>query len=364
MDMKHIIIGLLAVSVIITGCDKNEYGAPEKDKYIYDIPQTDLASDALTGAYYYNYTSPIDSKTSPEVPELDYYTTNEDVMKQHIVWADQAGLDFFIFTYDGSDSDMSAIDMFNSARTAGGNVKYVIKYDTGHLNVSNDNPLESEEKYKLFITDFVDVLAPMMLSGSYYSIDGRPVMLISPANLSSSALLSIDFNTVLSRFRSDFASFYGVEPYIIGEMSTGWTAPVNYSDHQVYSFDALTLSDWKTRSYDIFYGYFSFLDINMNNWKTTLAKRGVDFVPCIFPSYNDRVNTPTSYYYTFSEDGDPEDYINFCNVAKRNIGSRNIVLINSWNNWSNGTNLEPSDLKGEKFLEVTREQFSSGGATE
>ena len=358
MNMKHIIFGLVSVALALTACDKNEYGAPDKDKYIYDIPQTSLSSDALTGAYYYNYTTAVDAAKSPEKPMLRYYTTTEYVMKQHIAWADKAGLDFFIFAYNGSDTDKAAMDMFTSARTSsGGNVKYVIRYDTGHLNVTNDNPLESEEKYKLFITDFVDVLADMMLSDSYYTIDGRPVMLITPANLSSSALLSIDFNEVMRQFRSDFSSFYGVEPYIIGEMGTGWVAPVNYSDHQVYSFDALTLSDWKTRSYDIFYGYFSFLDINMNNWKTTLAKRGVDFVPCIFPSYNDRVNSPDSYYYTFSEDGDPGDYINFCNVAKRNIGSRNMVFLNSWNGWSNGTNLEPSDLKGERFLEVTRSQF-------
>ena len=55
-------------------------------------------------------------------------------------------------------------------------------------------------------------------------------------------------------------------------MTTGWVAPVNYADHQVYSFDGFTLRDWKTRSYDVFYGYFSFLDINWNNWKTTLKK--------------------------------------------------------------------------------------------
>lgn len=359
MNMKHIIFGLVSVVLALTACDKNEYGAPDKDKYIYDIPQTSLSSDALTGAYYYNYTTAVDAAKSPEKPMLGYYTTTEYVMKQHIAWADKAGLDFFIFAYNGSDTDKAAMDMFTSARTsAGGNVKYVIRYDTGHLNVTNDNPLESEEKYKLFITDFVDVLADMMLSDSYYTIDGRPVMLITPANLSSSALLSIDFNEVMRQFRSDFSSFYGVEPYIIGEMGTGWVAPVNYSDHQVYSFDALTLSDWKTRSYDIFYGYFSFLDINMNNWKTTLAKRGVDFVPCIFPSYNDRVNSPDSYYYTFSEDGDPGDYINFCNVAKRNVGSKNLILINSWNRWTYGSNLEPSELKGEKFLEVTAEQFT------
>lgn len=133
MNMKHIIFGLVSVVLALTACDKNEYGAPDKDKYIYDIPQTSLSSDALTGAYYYNYTTAVDAAKSPEKPMLGYYTTTEYVMKQHIAWADKAGLDFFIFAYNGSDTDKAAMDMFTSARTsAGGNVKYVIRYDTGH----------------------------------------------------------------------------------------------------------------------------------------------------------------------------------------------------------------------------------------
>ena len=31
--------------------------------------------------------------------------------------------------------------------------------------------------------------------------------------------------------------------------------------------------------------------------------------------------------------------------------------MNSWNNWNEGTNLEPSDLKEERFLDVVKNQF-------
>ena len=59
--------------------------------------------------------------------------------------------------------------------------------------------------------------------------------------------------------------------------------------------------------------------MNWANWKTTISKWNTDFVPCIFPSYNDRINSTSSYKYTFGQDGETADYINFCNVAKRNI---------------------------------------------
>ena len=43
---------MLAVS-----CDKDDHLAPDKSKYVYDIPQTDLPVDAIVGAYYTNITS-------------------------------------------------------------------------------------------------------------------------------------------------------------------------------------------------------------------------------------------------------------------------------------------------------------------
>lgn len=361
MNMRHIYAAIAATALLMafSACNKEEYGAPDKDKYIYDIPQTDLPFDVVTGAYYSNYSTVVNKDKSPEEPLLGYYKTTDDgVMASHIAWADQAGLDFFIFGWDASSSDRSLIQLFNSTRTAENNVKYIIRYNTSHLKVTNEEPLQSASKFKVMEAEFIDEISSMMQSDSYYKLpDGRPVMLITPANLSSSALLSIDFSQVIPAIKSEMKDFFGIEPYIIGEMTTGWTAPVNYADHQVYSFDAMSLRDWKTRSYDVFFGYFSFLDINWNNWQTTLAKRNVSFVPCIYPSYNDRVNTPTSYYYTFSEDGDTNDFINFCNVAKRNIGKENIVLFNSWNDWVNGTNLEPSTLKETRFLDEAKQQF-------
>ncbi len=352
----HLFIFGLAV-IAAAACSKDEYGAPDRNKYIYDIPQTVLDNDVITGAYYNLFTSEVDSKKSAEEPMLGWYRTyDEGVMSQHIRWADEAGLDFFVFSWDGPSGN-TLIDSFKSAREDGTQVKYVLKYDTRHLKLSNDEPLQSTAKYNAMLADFIDHTIGYIKEDTYYKIDGRPVVVISPANLSSSALLSIDFSLVVPKLKNDLKNFYGIDIWLIGEMGTGWVAPVNYSEHQVYSFDALTLTSWKTRSYDVFYGYFSFLDINWNNWKTTLSRRNVDFIPCIYPSYNDRKSSSGSYYYTFSEDGSTDDYINFCNVAKRNIGSSNIVLINSWNNWNDGANLEPSTLKGDNFLKETKLQF-------
>ena len=359
MRTYKLIIWTIILSCVMISCEKENYGAPDKDKYIYDIPQTDVSSEVLTGAYYNHYSTAVTEAKSPEIPTLGWYTTEESgVMNQHVAWADKAGLDFFIFTWDNKGTEAGLIDLFNSSRTEETGVKYILRYSTAHLGLSNENPLHGDVKYRQMINDFVDILNTYLTSDSYFTIDGKPVIIFTPTNLSSDALLSIDFSKVIKSLRQDLKSFFNIDLYIIGEMTTGWVAPVNYADHQVYSFDGFTLRDWKTRSYDVFYGYFSFLDINWNNWKTTLKKRDVEFIPCIYPSYNDRKNDKKSYYYTFSEDGNTDDFVKFCNVAKRNMGSNQIVLLNSWNGWNEGTNLEPSNLKEERFLDVVNQQFN------
>ena len=110
---------------------------------------------------------------------------------------------------------------------------YPLVYEEGHfpilyLSFSGIHTSEIAPKSSS-ILDF-DKLADYMKSESYFSVDGRPVILITPANLSSSALLSVDFSKVIPRLKSDLKRFYSMNPYIIGEMGTGWVAPVNYAD--------------------------------------------------------------------------------------------------------------------------------------
>ena len=57
-DMKKITIILLGfIALLAVSCDKDDHLAPDKSKYVYDIPQTDLSVDAIVGAYYTNITS-------------------------------------------------------------------------------------------------------------------------------------------------------------------------------------------------------------------------------------------------------------------------------------------------------------------
>ena len=50
--MKKITIILLGfIALLAVSCDKDDHLAPDKSKYVYDIPQTDLPVDAIVGAF-------------------------------------------------------------------------------------------------------------------------------------------------------------------------------------------------------------------------------------------------------------------------------------------------------------------------
>ena len=100
----------------------------------------------------------------------------------------------------------------------------MINYNTKHLKVSNDKPLQEEENLNKMINDFTNTLVPLFNDEAYYKMNGRPVILITPSNLSSSALKSIDYSLVIPALKKAVSEL-GYDLYTIGEFTTGWVAP-------------------------------------------------------------------------------------------------------------------------------------------
>lgn len=73
------------------------------------------------------------------------------------------------------------------------------------------------------------------------------------------------------------------------------------------------------------------------------------------PGFDDKVTTPASKVYTIERS--VKLYTDMCNVAKRNMGPGRIVMINSWNNFQQGTTMEPATEYGSKYLQVTMSMF-------
>lgn len=349
--MKKIMIYILSV-VALSACKKTETQLPDASKYKYPIPAVKMTVNASVGAYYLNYISTDWSKAHSDTSLLGKpYNAVSDasIFPKQLTWADEAGVDYLIFKWNASATDNSLLNAFSSRRT-NQKVKMAIAFNTAHLNATNAAPLTGA-KLQTMVNEFKSLLQQHISKDYYYKIGDRPVVLISPLNLSSSALTSIDHTTVMLTLRTELTAL-GVNPFFIGELATGWAAPANFNQDALRSMDAIVLSNWNTADYDRWWAFHSFVDLNWKNWKTTLDSYNVDFVPCIFPGYNEP-SAATQRVFERTE----ANYVDFANVAKGTLGKNNMVIINSWNDFSKGTALEPTKKFNKQYLELTKREL-------
>jgi hypothetical protein len=329
----------------MSSCKKQDQHLPPD--FNYKIPEVSISEDVHVGAYYYNQKSSTWSKVSDTSPLGEY--TSIDVMAQERENADKAGVDFFVFNWNGVADD-GLLQSFIDGRTE--NVKMVINFNTNHLKATNSSPLAGT-KLTTMLDEFANLASSYFGKDFYYTVDGKPLVLITPINLPSNAAASIDYTTVVPALRDKMSSL-GVDLFLTGEITSGWLPPQRYSD-ALQAMDAVTLSDWSTDVYDRAVMMAPFMDINWKNWTDSTSKWDVSFIPNIFPGFDDKVGSASSKKYNI--DRTPQLYIDFTNVAKRNMGKERLVLINSWNNFKLATEIAPSVEYGDTYLELTRKQF-------
>lgn len=355
---KYILLSAIAIATV--SCSDDDNCLVEKDKYVYDIPETHV-DGAVVGAYYTNITKADDMWTEGHVGTSslgEYLSTDKAVLKQQLKWADEAGLDFLVIASGGNAAAL--IEDFDAVRReSGAKVKFVYDYNVSSLGISLDNKLTSDAKLDQLKADFTGVVAGYMSKDSYYKLpDGTPVVMVTKVNVDADKRPAYNFAEALVPLREAMAGIGISKLYIIGEMTVGWIVPSNYEDYIWNGFDALTANDWSTNVYDRYIYYYSFMDINWQRWSELCSAQGVDFVPCIHPSYDDRkYDDQNKYNYVFGADGDTSYFVNNCNVAKRNVGAQKVILINSWNNFHKGWAMEPTQENKGNFVKACYHQF-------
>jgi hypothetical protein len=347
--MKRVTYFLILSLALVTCSKKNDEVVIDPGKYIFPIPQVNLTEDARVGAYYFVYKTTDWAVAKVHTPTLgNYDPLTASVMQQHLTWATAGGVDYFIFKWNGTADNAILANFKTQAATS--NVKMVINYNTAHLSATNASPLTGA-KLTTMINELKTLSDNYITASTYYKIDGKPMILLSPLNLAATASTSIDYKKVADSVRLMMKS-WGHDPYIVGELTTGWVAPLNYPETNQRAMDAITATTWSTTDFDRSFAFYSYSDLNWQNWKKTLEGWNMEFVPCIFPEWNNP-STPTQYVIPRSE----KNYVDYCNVAKRAMGKSRLIFINSWNDFQKGNALEPTTQYGQEYLNLTKREL-------
>ena len=415
----YIISTFMLICLAFSCEDKTEGYVFPKDEYFYDIPDVPVTEDYVVGVSYElkfrNFVHNVwwDASITPNganllytgTPKLGEYDHYDDsnLFRQHLEWGKQAGIDFFIFSWGGHGyNDTILAEWQQLWRTDPGLPKVVIRYDPGYRfpKASADSLMEKDPdgNYKPWMDslrfDFDSLYQHVISQDFAYKKrdDNKPVMILTNFTNRGHIVSAYDFTNFLR-------STVNNNIWILAEMQTRLTSPERWGFHakngysgavsdgyvasdSIRSFDAFFINDVSTDMYDRNMSLYSFTDYNYRYWQNCLAPLGKEYVPTVMPSFDNTVNNSSSGTYIIPRwNGQSNSayslgsmktgtnfnfsnvkknpYQEFANVAKRTADKNpsRIVIVYSWNNFVNGTSLEPTEEYGNDYLNYTKQFF-------
>jgi len=295
-------------------------------------------------AYYYGFygdQSQGDWSQSRFTPELGpYRSDNESVIRKHMEWAREAAIDGFIVSWWGPDSsgDRSAKMLFREAEAYGVKlyimIERVVNRRTGqrwYVNVSFQDPNFEEgllDTLSYVIDNYVTAYPK-----TYFEFRGKPL---------------IAFYAFLDSRKHDeeaYANFFRRMKNSIRE-------------EKDLSISIFSLNTVDSREFDVLALYNPLTQVSGNpqcpmQGQTYRCKSGVR-VASVVPGYDDTLTGRRDSTVISRAEGAlyRSQWTNASNF------SPDVVLITSFNEWYEGTSIEPSKEWGMLYLQITRESIA------
>lgn len=319
------------------------------------------AKEPLVLAYYYPWYQAGDWSRHDYVgtPKLGKYGTDSpDVVEQHIKWAADHGIDGLMVSWWGKDHltekhiQSGLLNASNLTRT-----RFAVFYESlGLLDVADgqsDGVVDfgKTEVMDALIADFRHLAENYFEHPQYLKLTGRPVV---------GMYVTRTFRGFTKAHLGQLRSAIGLDIYVIAdEAFLGDQSSPATARNGIGVFDAYT-------AYNIFE------NVNVRDGDTALTyqsreafpifrewARHTTFIPAVFPSYQDfRGHKPLP--------GSPADFATLIDAAstiamKSDPSTRPMLLITSFNEWWEGTTIEPASEYDTKYLDVIQQFKRRGG---
>ena len=312
--------------------------------------------DIMVGAYYYIWWgipfNPHWNESIKYTPFLGKYNSSDPLTaERHIIWAKQHGIDFFAISWMGEGRwlnwDFDDIDynlkVFLSAKHLE-NFNFCIFYET--VIVLNTSLNEGKNFTEIFINDMTYAAENYFVHPSYLKINRKPVVFIYNIPYLYNRLGTEKAQSLLGWLKSEF------DIYLVGDVGEG-PSPESLSSDWLYALDAVTNYFFSNPSR----GWHQILEDAKNYyplWHSSMNPNGIRFIPNVYPGFNNtglrNVSNPVVLPANASA------FREMLNIAMNNTDKElKMLMITSWNEWLDGTAIEPSLEFGETFLHIILE---------
>jgi hypothetical protein len=330
-------------------------------------PPQPVESEGLVGAYYFPGWSHADRwhciKAMDDVlhPLLGYYREGDPAVADwHIKWALEHGVDFFAFDYyshQGSEMLEEALRAMLESES--------IDQFRFCLNWCNHQPPETQDAEEL--RRFGDVVIDAYLTHpSYLRIDGRPVLMIL-SGYSFVRTLGVEgaseaFDELEARCReAGLPGLYLVscEGHISGveDIERGIEAGIDAFCLYNYPYAGSPVTGPGGEYLEL--GYEHLIEQGRDLWAHWADHTSGRFWPTVMPGWDRRPWTKDQDLRRVGST--PELFEQSLTWAREAMNDDQVVMIEAWNEWGEGSVLEPSIEWGFDYLEAVRRAFCETG---
>jgi len=274
---------------------------------------------------------------SPRTPGGGLYDSmNPEVVRRHLDQSRQAGIDGWIFSWFGIESETDKLDFVLSViEEHDPDFKVTVYYETipGCSGYSQCTEVGRKDRINAVVKDFKYLEENFFSHPAFLHADGRPVVFIySRAMLQGTA----DWPSILKRFKRE-----GMNYYLSADAGWTWVQPfVPLGFDQVHFYNQLN----------------QLLVLSPGLLKYGPFVKGAHFygrdaAVTVIPGYDDHLVPGRRPLLLPRDNG--ETYRKVWENAL--AADPDWILITSFNEWYEGTEIEPSEEYGDQYLDLTAE---------
>lgn len=304
------------------------------------------------------------------------------VMEMQINEAKKHGVNVFIYDWYWYDNrpflENCLNDGFLKAKNCNDMKFYIMwaNHDAGYtwdfrLSSGEDTTVwqgaVTEEQFKIIGRRWID---QYFTKENYYKIDNKPVVSIYDLGNFVNGIGGMDKaieNMNWLKEEAKKAGLEGVHFQLIkwGEQPLnlsgvdGGAMPLSPKVVKKMEFDSLTHYQF-IHFTDLIADYAEIVEIAENEWKQTAETYDIPYFPHVAIGWDNNIRFETQYKPHMYYDNTPEKFKVALNKAKAfadKSGVHPLITINSWNEWTENSYLEPDDINGYGYLEAVKSVF-------
>ena len=375
---------LCIVGFYLSSCKKSDNTTPglSDDFLNYKIQDVPVTKDYLVGVNYLfapTYGNALYKPIFGQTPNLGEYANIKSpivgstalVVDSQLVWMNRAKVDFVILTIRSGTtanssykSDTAYVNRILSSKYLG-NIKIAFAYDNTGLALGTVYPSPADSSMLVerkpnaltnYIKDYTTYLAPYFNNPAYLKIGTKNVVFL----LNAYRFFAKSNPSVTSQLRTALTAI-NQQLYLVGQ-SAAWSPPDRYEERFHNAVDAIYHANYLNIPTNDLVRFSAFHQCTDQAWKYSkqiFNTWGVEFVPNIGPSYNLNLSSPnaiSSVYDPYFKK-DSVFFVTYCNVAKASTDVSRLILVDSWDNWSTDSQIEPAKQYGDRYIKILRDQF-------